>query len=199
MTTRRWMNMLCGPSDRPRVATPFRVTVDGKEWDCATNGKALLLVSGPVYETREDMPDVRGIIPARWSSVERFSYEALRDWCAPERCESCSGHGLTDGETAEDERPCPNCNGSGWEDQLDGFLMGYPLNRRLLFDFILPVQAASVHVHVAGDEEPLLIKAESDTWRVYLMGMVRHRVSEDAPKFPDISLAEPAQTDAGGS
>lgn len=199
MTTRRWMNMLCGPLLRPKVATPFRVTVDGKEWDCATNGKALLLVPDPVYPTRDDAPNPNDVIPDKWAAVERFSYEALREWCCPDRCRLCDGTGWLDRETADDEEPCGQCR-AGLLDQFDGFLMGQPLNRRLLWDYMLPVTAASVHVHTLDDESPVLVKAESDSWRIYIMGMVRDRVSSYAPKFPEppATLADSEQTSTGG-
>lgn len=121
------LEVLCDPeAANAKFHAPFGTTIDGKRYDVATNGKAILCVPGTRYAVPKDPLPVKHLlsIPTPLSGTTRLS--ALREWALPrserrrKTCSECDGTGESrhDCECEHcswigmDE--CERCGGDGW-------------------------------------------------------------------------------------
>jgi hypothetical protein len=170
--SRAWVQELCGGPGRARVATPFRATVDGEDWDCATTMWVLVMLRGPArFEARTDAPPVDQIVESPRKDPVDVSLEELLEWSysseTEDECENC-------------EAPLHAC--------APGYLCGARLNRRLLWEsLVLLPRFERVTVSAGADErDPLMV--ESPQWRLFVMPCLRVSDGEppesDFPRFP---------------
>jgi hypothetical protein len=170
--SRAWMQEFCGESARTMLATPFRATVDGEEWDCAATHCVLLMVRGaPEFEARASAPPVDQIVAMPRKDPVTVSLLDLLVWAysseADDECDECG---------AVDHSDAP------------GFLCGTRLNRRLLWEkLVLLPRSETVQVSGgAGECDVLLV--ESPEWRLFVMPMLPYGETPESeaelPRFP---------------
>ena len=192
---RAYLRELCGDSLREALATPFPFELDGKQWDVATNGHAMLLVRSdgdPAWPARANCPDIRGALPKKYPPPRSVNLGRLRDWCASTPpCEDCEGTGWIDRidvepEDYDDGGPddvvaCPVCE-RGYKRGFSPLFEAY-IQRALLWRYLRPLsQPATVLVSIAGERDAVLIAHPDDEWRVYCMPALK--TSGDADEEP---------------
>ena len=113
------MQELCGEPHQIYLSTPFAAELDGEQWDCATNGYAILMLRGPSeFADRPrpaSAPPVGQIFEQEFGSRVRVSLDELRGWAyssaTTDECQWCELSAAL---------PAP------------GFLFGQRVNRRLV-------------------------------------------------------------------
>jgi len=169
------MQELCGEPHQIYLSTPFAAELDGEQWDCATNGYAVLMLRGPSEFAGKPRPapapPVRAIFEQEFGSRVPVSLDELRGWAysseTTDGCQWCEQAAVL---------PAP------------GYLCGQRVNRRLVWEFLSLVHAETVEVAVAPTERgPVLIDAGA--WRVVVMPMllqpeVGEVDADDVPRFP---------------
>lgn len=162
---------------RPSINRPFSVEFDGRQWDAATTGQAIVFVStaDPAYE-RGGPGDsaLARITEAKLRDCGMVDVDLLRDWSftpeVDEYCDECGGHS---------EVPVNH-----------GRVHGVLVNRALLFRFIPPGASGTARLHVGGPSDPILL--DGGNWRVYLMGMDGNPEGE-APELSDVTGKDGSQ------
>lgn len=194
---RAFLRELCGDSLNESIATPFPLEFDGKRWDVATGGQALVLVAihegeGPAWPARASAPNVAAAVPAKYPPPHSVNFERLRDWCASTPpCNDCDGTGWIERDTTDDGDPedviaCPVCE-RGYRRGFAPLLSAY-VQRALLWRYLRPLsQPATVHVLIKGERDAVCVRHPNDEWRVYCMPAIRQQVatadSEDEEPF----------------
>ncbi len=172
------MHHLCDPT-RPNLESPFRATVDGVDYDVATNGRVLLAMEAPCfYEPREDAPPVHKVLQTVGAPRDTIQArgELLADWAfCGERCKACGGDGSTEG--GDNDVHCWQCNGEGFSPSFGTFLgSGIIFNRRLLWSLLSIVPLDTIHIEWWEETKPIHFKG--DGWRALLMPMASHIINE---------------------
>jgi hypothetical protein len=167
------MQEFCGDSARTMIATPFRATVDGEDWDCAATHCVLLMVRGaPEFAARPDAPPVGQIVTSPRKDPVDVALRDLLAWAYSSE---------TDGE-------CDECGSLDHSDS-PGFLCGTRLNRRMLWEkLVLLPRTETVQVSGGAEERDVLL-VESPEWRLFVMPMVPYggetdEAEAELPRFP---------------
>lgn len=177
---RAWLWSLCA-LDSVHLCRPFRVTLNGIEYDCATNGRALLLMRAPcAFEPHPDAVDAETVQKVlqhtATAELRGVSFAALRDWAFdPTLCAACGGARWVQG-TGE-------CCCDGFRRQSPGRILGRLVDRRLLWRFISPLQTDTVNVYVGGPLEAVHVVASH--WTLVLMPMREDEDDGDRPELRD--------------
>ncbi len=119
--------------DRGTLATPFSFEWKDETWDCATDGKASLILRGATWEKR-DSPDIRKKVIVGMDKCDNsVPVENLLEYSfgGDSFCSSCRGTSCT-----IDDDHCYSCD-NGIEQVQCGSVGDLIFNRRLLYKFLL--------------------------------------------------------------
>lgn len=187
MAGREWLRSYCNLG-REMLGLPFAVDIDGKSWDCATNGHAILLLEGATFQKREAAVPAERLIHAGKRESTRFGVAQigqLLDFCFSSfaACKLCRGTGeIPDDQLGE--VACVRCDGHGHKKYQPGSVLGITCDMGLLGRLLLPFRTSALValVRVGGEREALELRDPDDKWRIYLMPM---RLANDEPtKIP---------------
>lgn len=174
---------LCGDSDRPTIAKPFSVQLEGKWWNGATNGSSLVLVEtmSPDH-VRENAPPIKDLFRSRKKQKPSHTTEmgplcAWLDDCEMwEKCKDCGGTGTHNCDCffcdIVEGTMCPVCEGSkGTWAQLPVRIAHVQFNRTLLARYLAPFRDSGIARVFLGKGGLDPFEIQGDGWRVLTMPM----------------------------
>ncbi len=197
MAGREWMRTLCRLG-KEKLCLPFSVEIDGKSWDCATNGHALLFIEGATFQKRGSAPSAHTLMHAVRRTETRYGvapFGQLLDFCfsAFVACEHCGGTAERYDEEDGDV-PCPDCDGRGYPERQPGRILGVYCDRMLLGRYLLPLRTTTlaVLVRAGGELEAIELRCPDDSWRLYVMPM-RRTLNDAEPERAEapVTLQDP--------
>ncbi len=151
---------------RPLIADPF----PWRDFDCATNGLAMVLLNGATLPERE-CPDLAAHVDLERPNAREVSFHALRAWAV---------------KAGSLFPTCPYCQSPADFPNLVPCTLGdIDFNRALLAHYLRQLVAERVTVSWASPTDALLV-ASAD-WRVYIMPLARNsetRFDLDASAVP---------------
>ncbi len=166
MQRRAWMQALTGPQ-YAELEKPFSVEFDGRTWDAAGTGPALLMLAASPPNYGPGGPDMNALVKPRRDCGD-VDIDIVRDWAftpeVEEYCDMCGGHAVTPVSL--------------------GRMAGILINRALLFRFI-PHGAHGLARLRASEERLGSILLDGGDWRLYLMCMASETELPEVPEFPN--------------
>jgi len=178
------MTTICADEMRPTISTPFATIHDGKDYDCATNGHAMVVVEGSTFAPRCDAPDIWSVVPNRGVSDQTATttFGELLEWCKPEEkpgdgeCDTCHGTGEVECDMGHDHT-CEDCDGTSEYQGAPGYplhpgkLCGVVLNRRLLYSYLAPIPVSLKSFVTISNPDNLRARVDGEGWFVIVMSM----------------------------
>ncbi len=166
MQRRAWMQALTGP-EYTKLDKPFSAEFDGRTWDAAGTGPALLMLaaSPPSYDVGG--PDLSALAKPR-RDCGHVDIDMVRDWAFTPDTE---------------EEFCPACGFHTGTPVRMGRMAGILINRVLLFRFIPPGAHGQARLHASEDRLGSILLDGGD-WRLYLMCMTCDSEPSELPEWP---------------
>ena len=172
MTAIEWITDMCSGSptsgvsaiERPRLATPFRATVDGQCYAAGTDGYRLVAVPGELAPERADAPQVDWLFLAASSRARAtMRIAAMLKWARHGVCRRCHGTGRHQCCGAF-EHACSACATKRRHEEahLDGLIGPARINRAYLASILRGAPGESVDVSTHGPMDPVMFYG--DEW-----------------------------------
>ncbi len=136
MNPRKQIVWLCARG-RSGIAEPFRWSLDGDDWDAATNGHVLLMIRGATWPPVDSAPDLdKSVLSVIEGCGNPVAVTGLLEWAfgGIEPCESC------DGTRWIDDFDACSCD-DGLPSTQHGSVGGVLFNRRLLYRALILANA----------------------------------------------------------
>jgi hypothetical protein len=194
MNGHEWLRTLCNFSNE-KLRQPFSVELDGKSWDCATNGHAMLFLEGATFPKRQEAPPADALAHAARRATTRYGVAPipqLLDFCFADfgTCETCAGAGDIHDEE-DGDRVCFACSGMGTVKRQGATVLGRYIDRLLLGKWLLPLRSSVpvVLVRVGGELEAVEFRCPDDRWRLFVMPM-RPTLNEGDAVRPEAPVTE---------
>ncbi len=162
---RAWMQALTSPMYL-KLGKPFSAEFDGRTWDAAGTGPALLMLATAEPTFAPGGPDLSALDKPRRDCGD-VDIDSVRDWAF----------------TPEEDWYCSECGGGADTPVNHARMGGVLINRALLFRFIPPGAHGNARLHASEDRIGSILLDGGD-WRLYLMCMDATEPI-DAPEWPN--------------
>ena len=198
-----WLAAICASTGKPIIAQPWTITIDGKRWRFASDGKLAVLLQDEAAQDKEAVGStllhIQGLLDWRLDRLGSTDVAAILEWTGPhqesrqDRCVNCMGDGVCTNCGCELPHPCGYCQGIGRTigkpKCLPGRIAGGPLIDRNLLAIVIGRFDGPCEVFY-GEGSAVEFRAAS--WRVIIMPVVGD--SEDFGKYPSLTLNPPTAT-----
>jgi len=175
-----WLKELCDPySPRLICQNPWRITLNGMNWVCVTDGRTMYaVIANDIYRPVPDEcylheAKIISFLTAKKGTLSA-RVGALRDWAGPDTlayCAQCDVDGFD-----QHKRLCGYCNGQGYVNGYDirkGKIDGVLVNRFLIAKAFHNLPDGVVYVAANGNES--VVNFIGDGWHVAVMPMVKDK------------------------
>ena len=177
---RKQLLSLCEFTSRS-IASPFLFTWDNSSWDCATDGKAAIMLRNASWDEISIAPDLKKFLLSPMNKCDKtFQYFNLLEYSFGETviCKYCNGSGFLDNVDEDEFCRCDN----GLLSVQYGSIGDVVFNRRLLYKFLLIgssyVKTDCHRIHWRDKESPIFVRDATPNMIIALMPM-KHATGDD--------------------